>query len=290
MSGRGSLLLVVLAIGLASAPALASNRIAAGATGVSLKVAAGSDTAYLVYQSHGRTWVVRACCARNARFPSQTRPQVRFRLTYGAIATLAAPGYCGAYDGPALPSVVAGCKAPDGSYWVAQSWPRLLPNLGRTPRPEQAERELRLSHFRGPLPVFTVKQDWAYRGRWDHLYGSLTYLGRPMHGFRTTSYGDPLDGYGVLVYVDTFNSVYGRGWRRENAFVTHRPTGIFCYGFFPRGAVPGTGEAYRATVVGPGVLPDQNWQAARRPYDAAADAAANEEQRRSFSDSLCRPS
>jgi hypothetical protein len=25
---------------------------------------------------------------------------------------------------------------------------------------------------------------------------------------------------------------YGRGWRRENSFVTTKGTGVFCYGFY----------------------------------------------------------
>jgi hypothetical protein len=26
--------------------------------------------------------------------------------------------------------------------------------------------------------------------------------------------------------------VYGAGWKRENSFVPHNPTGAFCYGFY----------------------------------------------------------
>ena len=36
-----------------------------------------------------------------------------------------------------------------------------------------------------------------------------------------------------LIYLDTFNSVYGQGWRRDNSFVSHNPTGAFCSGFYP---------------------------------------------------------
>ena len=53
-----------------------------------------------------------------------------------------------------------------------------------------------------------------------------------MYGFGTTRFGAPTDGFGSLVYLDTYNSVYGQGWRRENSFVTHNPTGVFCYGFY----------------------------------------------------------
>jgi hypothetical protein len=184
--------------------------------------------------------------------------------------------------------LVTACTAPDGSHWAVQSWQRMLPNFGLDANPAQAVWELRLSHWNTALPAFTVKQDWAYR-RWENLYGSYSYLGRPMFGFLTDPQGAPLDNYGVLVYVDTLNSPYGSGWKRENAFVTHNPTGIFCYGFFPHGPHPsGMGQAYRATVVGAGVLPDQMWQGLTLgPYDAVRDAQANAERKALYQDRLC---
>jgi hypothetical protein len=283
-----------LAVGLVTASvavpaATASDRIAMGVSGVSLKISANSRRAVVTYQSRNRTWVVTASGAINARWPTKVRDQVHFRLRY-SLRAAKVPGYCGAYDGPALPWVVAACKAPDGSYWVAQAWQRFLPNHGVAPLGEDAGRELRLSHWFGAMPEFRVAQDWAYGGRFDHLYGSVTYLGQGMHGFATTRYGAPLDRYGTLIYVDTLDSAYGPGWRRESAFVTHNPTGIFCYGFFPHGPYPsGKGRAYRATMIGPGVFPDQMWQAPEHPYDPSADAEANAEQRRAFSDHRCRP-
>ena len=92
-----------------------------------------------------------------------------------------------------------------------------------------------------------------------------------MYGFGTTRYGAPTDGFGRLIYLDTFNSTYGPGWKRENSFVPHNPTGVFCYGFYsfdptkggyqhPPGQTarrgPGTGEKYRLTAGGPGVTPN----------------------------------
>jgi hypothetical protein len=110
-----------------------------------------------------------------------------------------------------------------------------------------------------------------------------------MYGFHTNAQGAPLDNYGVLVYLDTFNSAYGPGWMRENSFVTHNPTGVFCYGFFPHGGRPsGVGQSYRATVVGAGVLPDQVWEGSTLgPYDKDRDTKANEERKSLFSDKLC---
>ena len=102
--------------------------------------------------------------------------------------------------------------------------------------------------------------DWSYR-RFHHLYGRLTYNGGGVYGFRSTRFGVPLDTYGRNVFVDTFGSTYGPGWKRENSFLTHKPTGGFCYGFYPHGPHPvGNGKKYRATVIGPGVTPDVMWE------------------------------
>ena len=57
--------------------------------------------------------------------------------------------------------------------------------------------------------MLTVHTDWSWH-RWDHLYGTLTYLGLPAFGFLATSVGNPLDGFGRNVYVDTYDSAYGQ--------------------------------------------------------------------------------
>ena len=120
-----------------------------------------------------------------------------------------------------------------------------------------------MSHWRGELPTLTIDLDWAYR-RFDHLFGVLRYHGKPIYGYDATRSGTPLDTHGRNIYVDTFDSAYGRGWFRENAFLVHRPTGAFCYGFYPHGSrPPGKGLKYRATVIGPGVTPDLFWLGAR---------------------------
>ena len=119
---------------------------------------------------------------------------------------------------------------------------------------------MQLSHFSGDLPEFVVKVDWVYRN-YDHLYGWLKYKGTGVYGFRATKYGSPLDKWGRNVFVDTYDSRYGRGWKRENGFLTHRASGGFCYGFYPHGNRPvGKGREYRATVMGPGVTPIMFWQ------------------------------
>ena len=83
---------------------------------------------------------------------------------------------------------MAACRAPDGSYWALQRWQRLLPMRGVDPwTRRQSAYELHVSHWTGPLPVLEVSPNWTYVGRWQGLFGRLTYLGRPVHGFRTPS-------------------------------------------------------------------------------------------------------
>jgi hypothetical protein len=257
----------------------------------------GQGKALLTYRAAGRVRRVLAWGAVNAIPPTQGRLQLDFKLDYsggwGTFRREVWKGFrnrCTEYDGPALSWLVAACKAPDGSYWAVQSWQRLLPNYGLGPSARQAAWELRLSHWTGELPVAGIKLDWAYR-RYDHLYGRLTYLGLPVYGFRVRPAGDPLDAYARNVYLDTLNSAYGVGWRRENSFLTHRGTGNFCYGFYPHRDRPsGRGERYRATIIGPGVTPDIVWESsAPGAFDAEHDRAANAEQRTMFAGSqLCR--
>jgi hypothetical protein len=272
---------VAVAVASATAgPAAASQFIDRGTAGARLSVTPAA--ALVTYRAGGATKRVLATGAINARAPNGSVPQVEFRI---ASAPALPGGTCGRYDGPPLRWLVAACKAPDGSYWALQSWARLLPNFGAAPRSfEQSARELRLSHWRGPVPELEIKTDWAWR-RFDHIYGRLTYLGKAVHGFRTDRYGAPLDGYGRNIYFDTFNSRYGRGWKRENSFVAHRPTGVFCYMVRPGGF----GQRYRATVIGPGVTPDVVWEGTEPgPFDPTREAEANAEQG-SMRDRLCRP-
>jgi hypothetical protein len=296
--GRLGVAVTAIALLAVLAPvASASNLIDRNAKNVKLAVNS-SGKALLTYTTGGAVKHVLAWNALNAQSPANGGRQIAFKVDYsgGWAISHKLPllwqrfkNVCRPYRGPELAWVVTACTAPDGSNWALQSWQRMLPNYGvAATDASQSVWELRLSHWKGDLPQFTVRQDWAYR-HWENIYGSYTYLGQPMYGFHTSSQGAPLDNYGVLIYVDTFNSAYGPGWIRENSFVTHNPTGIFCYGFFPHAQHPsGMGEAYRATVVGAGVLPDQLWQASTLgAYDKDRDAKANEERKSFFPDRLC---
>jgi hypothetical protein len=250
------LVLVAITALVVAPPAAASQLIDRDATGVRLSVNRSGKTAVLSYRAHGRRWRVRAWGAINARFPNPSIPQVQFRIRRDARPIR---NHCRRYDGPPLPWLVTACKAPDGSYWAVQRFRRRTPNLGylASSREERAWA-LHLSHWTGPLAVLDGWTDWSWSGRFHHLFGRLTYRGRPVHGFRTTRSGARLDKYGRLVYLDTLRSRYGPGWRRENSFVSHKPTGVFCYTFRPRGGrrVAGNGRRYRMTIEGPGVTPD----------------------------------
>lgn len=263
--------LCIVAAAAASAPASASMLVGRGLTRAGLLVN-GDGQALVTFG--GRRLL--ASGAVNARPPSRGVPQVAFRLRYGGTFR---GGDCAPYDGPPLAWLVVACKAPDGSYWALQRWQRLRPNYGGT----RGAYELRLSHWTGQPATLTVGVDWAYR-RFDHLYGQFTYNGQPVYGFRASSSGSPLDAYGRNMYLDTFGSEYGSGWRRENSFLAQRPRGTFCYGFFAhRQGRTGKGRSYRITVIGPGVTPDVSWQgAAPGPFDAARERAANAAQQALF--------
>ncbi len=288
-------LLAVVAAGVLASTASASQLIDRNAHGVRLAVNAKGE-AMVTYTAAGQLKHVLAWGAVNAIAPTRARPQTAFKLDYAGGWGKYHKEYwrtfgarCGAYDGPPLAWEVAACKAPDGSYWSLQAWQRGLPDYGLAPTADEASWELRLSHWTGALPVLTIWTDWAWH-QWDHLFGTYTYLGNPVYGFSSTGAGNPLDTFGRNIYVDTYNSAYGGGWHRENSFLTHSGTGVFCYSFNPHGSHPsGKGEKYRATVEGPGVTPDVMWQGTSPgAFDPAAEAQAHATLL-GLGDRLCRP-
>jgi hypothetical protein len=286
-------LAAVLLAAVVAGTAHASQLIDRNAHVVNLAVNAKGE-ALITYRAAGGLKRVLAWGAINAIAPTRARPQVAFKLDYSGGWGKYRRDYwrtfrnaCRRYDGPALTWLVTACAAPDGSYWALQAWQRELPDYGVKPTPSQAVWELRLSHWTGELPVLSISTDWAWH-RWDHLYGTYSYGGSPVFGFRADS-GNPLDSFGRNVYVDTYDSAYGKGWHRENSFLAHTGTGAFCYSFNPHGPHPsGRGSRYRATVEGPGVTPDVMWEgAAPGVYNRQLDLQANE-QIAALGDRLCR--
>jgi hypothetical protein len=307
---------VVLAALAGSGFASAAQLVDRNATGVQIRANTQGE-AMITYRKGGVVKHVLAWGAINAIAPREGAHQAKLKLDYaggwGKRHTLYwkhFTGACGHYDGPALPNLVAACKSPDGTYWAAQSWPQPLPNLGFTPwLPELRANWLEISHWTGEIAKLETGTNWVYGGRFQALFGRFTYRGTPVYGFGTTRYGAPTDGFGSLVYLDTYNSMYGQGWRRENSFVTHNPTGVFCYGFYtfdptkggykhPPGWTerrgPGTGEQYRLTASGPGVTPNVSViVAGLHPFDKAnaADVAWQAQQTQvlqGWGDRLCQ--
>jgi hypothetical protein len=273
------LLLALVAAFATTGVAGASQLIDRNASGTRLAVNTKGE-ALLTYKVGGKMKHILVWGAINANPPTSGMPQVRFKKDYAGGWGKYHTNYwqtfrnaCRPYDGPKLAFFVAACKAPDGSYWALQSWQTPLPDLGFTPwTPQLAAYELHISHWTGPLVKLEAWTNWVYNGRFHGLFGRVSYNGSPVYGFGTTQVGAPTDGYGRLVYLDTLDApAYGSGWRRENSFVAHNPTGVWCYGFYPfdptkggyihppgqtamRG--PGIGSQYRLTVSGPGVTPD----------------------------------
>jgi hypothetical protein len=291
---RGSLL-VAVAVALVAAPAASpSQLIDANASGVQLAVNAKGE-ALLTYTANGRQKRVLAWGAVNANPPVRGGKQVEFELDYsggyGKHRTVYWKSFgsaCGAYDGPPLAWLVAACKAPDGSYWALQSWQRGLKNFGVPSPGRSGSWELRLSHWTGDLAGLSITMH-RLDAR-DRLFGSYVIAGTGIYGFGATAAGDPLDDFGRNVYVDTFNSAYGTGWKRENSFLTHGPGGTFCYLFAAHGSRPvGNGQKYRATVVGPGVTPDVTWEGVAPRTPSPAERARTIAAIKALKDPGCLP-
>jgi hypothetical protein len=287
--------LVVALGGVLTSNASASNLIDRNARNVRLKVNK-AGIAMLTYSKRStgrRVYHVLARGAINARRPVKGTKQVEFKLDYtggwgyfrNANWWKTFKNVCGPYEGPELAWFTTACTMPDGSSWAVQTWQRELVNYGLKSTGLHKSWEMRLSHWNTELPVLTINLDWSYAGRFDHLWGFYTYRGKPVYGFTQTPQGAPLDRFGRNIYVDTYNSRYGKGWKRENSFLAHPPTGGLCDGFSQKTAamrksgITGKGSKYRATVQGPGVTPDVFWQGnALGPYDKALDAQLNEQQ------------
>ena len=118
---RRVLLIVALLVVVGAPPATASQLIDRNASAVKLVVNARGE-ALITYTAGGKLKHVLAWGAVNALAPTRAHAQVAFELDYGGGAGKYDSDYwktfgtaCGAYDGPALPWLVAACRAPDGS-------------------------------------------------------------------------------------------------------------------------------------------------------------------------------
>jgi hypothetical protein len=196
---------------------------------------------------------------------------------------------CKPYTGPRLALIVAACDAPDGSHWALQQWSRLWKNYGG----DSAPAELYISHWRGDVAQLQISTDYSYHGKHQHLWGNFTFHHKPVFGTHQTLQGVPTDKQGRNIYVDFLK---GPSWRRVNSFLTHPSTAGFCYTFADHPASSagwngqGTGDAYRATAIGPGVSPLVELHfTPPGPYSPETDDAANVAQRQLLgNDPRCR--
>ena len=179
---------------------------------------------------------------------------------------------CSPYTGPALPFFVAGCDAPDGSYWALQSWQRNLPMRGFAPWTDaQKAVELHLSHWSGDLPVLEIYQHWTYGNAQQGFFGRLVYDGQPVFGSRSAS-ATVNDPWARNIYIDTYNSDYGAGWKHDTAISTHPGNGGFCYTFVPQ-APPAGYPSVRPNGNGLGdAVPCDRHGAGRNAYRAVGRA------------------
>ena len=288
---RSALLLLVVALaGAYASPAIGSQTLGSNVTNVQLAVNAKGEALVTYMRSDGTVKHVLAWGALDGVQQDASLPQQRFKVdTAGGWGKYRNARYwrtfknaCRTYAGPPLPYGVAACTAPDGTHWALQSWQRVQPLRGVAGfLPSHMAWELHLSHWSAPLPVLEVSPNWTYGGSLQGLFGRLLYGGEPVFGARTPTRARN-DANARYVYIDTFNSAYGAGWKRDGAKVTHVGSGGFCYSFAPLAqppagypAVPtvsGRGERHRVTAMGPGVTPDVVWEgAALGSYDADAD-------------------
>ena len=90
--------------------------------------------------------------------------------------------------------------------------------------------------------------------RYHHLYGWYSY-----GGHRSSASASRVRAgrstHTPATSTSTRNSIYGRGWRREGAFLSQRPNGNFCWVLPARWPAAGHGDRYRATVIGPASCP-----------------------------------
>ena len=237
-----------------------------------------NNVALLTYRADGRLHHTLAWGAVNARTPRRGMKQISFKLDYSggwgsrrkdvwrgfknACRSVRRPASSGTSSRPA--------RRPTARTGSSRSGAGCSPRSASSRRSHSAPWRCISRTSRATFPSSWSSSTGCTRGTTTCTAGSSTRA-RASTGSRRRSTAPPLDTWGRNVFVDTYDSRYGRGWKRENGFLTHRGSGAFCYGFYPHGNRPvGKGTEYRATVMGPGVTPILVWQGAgarpvRRP-------------------------
>ena len=135
-------------------------------------------------------------------------------------------------------------------------------------------------------------------GRLDLCRGSRCTASRRTPGTRATATG-------VTSTSTPTTRAYGAGWKHETAILLRKPSGAFCYSFWPTrdNSLPGYpnnrrpaghGTRYRVTIAGPGATPDVVWEGPGVPDYSAGNPEHVAHERRmndllwSYGDRFCR--
>lgn len=279
-----------LTAGLMLAPAAnASYLVGTNLKGVSLKVNKKSSAALVSYKKKERgkwrkkhliAWgKVNAGAGKRTRFFVDRSGGWKTKGRHGHWKTF--QNACKRYSGPKeikfslrkCTVTVNGTK----HHWAVQKWRRIKPNYGGTTGP----MEFRLSHWTGALPELKVKADFndfrkhpGTEYKTLGLVGQYVYRGKPVFGGKWSRLGYVLDQKGRNITLESLSPDYPNRagkWTRVNMFLSHAPSGQFCFFFSPKAAhsslsgfqranIGRTGrsavEKYRMGVPGPGVAPD----------------------------------
>ena len=79
----------------------------------------------------------------------------------------------------------------------------------------------------------TSSPNWTYGGTWQGLFGRLTYLGKPVFGFRTPS-ARRARRLRALLLRRHVRLRLRAGWKHDAGKVAHSRNGAFCYSFVPQ--------------------------------------------------------
>jgi len=265
--------LLAVLVGLVGAHAASSSTLVAR-NAKNLHLYVRGDRALVTFSEYGVSKRVLVSGAVNALKPTPEVPQVKFALDYGprkrteSLFTKASS--CRKYDGPKLAFFVTGCKAPDGSYWAIQRWRYWWPFFGYAPwLTYQRDWAYHISHWTGPIAKIELWSDWIDRAHGStaphFVFGRLIYNDVPVYGFRAGNGGQPLDGYGRVLYWESLDSKLGAGWWRLTGILARNPSGTFCHAMVPLPTYSnypdphvvdaGNGKRYRVYAEGPGVTP-----------------------------------
>jgi hypothetical protein len=119
-------------------------------------------------------------------------------------------------------------RTPDGYLWALQQWTRA----------PSGPAELRLARWKGAPTNLTLTVSE------DALSGRVTFVGRPVFGYTTSSAGRRIR---INVYLDCAGCPGARGGWKRMLGIAPRRDGTFRASIRPEW----TGSRYRATVAGP---------------------------------------